>query len=119
MLSTAFNLGALTLAAVMLVDGNTLGIMGILITSVAGLVAQYLRSRADDRKAQRQHDWDVQDQAAASTARAALMRELSANTELTKQLGAKAEQAYNEANHVNEKIAKIAAAAKLAQDDSQ
>jgi hypothetical protein len=92
------------------IEGNQIAIAGILITSVASLVTQWLRTRSEDKRRVQEHEWDIQDRAASQASRAILTRDLAENTALTRVGNADAKQAYEVANNVNDKIAAIAKA---------
>lgn len=89
----------------------SLAIWGVLITSLASLAKQILDKRAEAQRAERDHRFALEDRLAAKSARRRLRRSIAENTALTREVGAQAAQAYETANHVNEKIASIAAAA--------
>ena len=92
-----------------------ISILGLLVVSIAGLVKQFLDSRANERREEQKHRFAMEDQAAARMYREEIKTKLQENTELTKETGLKADVALNAANGVNEKIARIAEVA-LIQD---
>lgn len=109
-LAAHFGVGA------MLIDGSTeIALWGVVITSIAGIVAQYLKNKDDAAREERRHKFDLEDREAASNGRAAVFQGLEQNAALTREAGAKADMAYVAANDVNAKIARLAATA-LAQD---
>lgn len=112
MTATALRMGAHFAIAGMLVDGSSnLAIWGVLITSVAGLVAQFLKSREDAAREERRHKFEMDDRKAATEGRAAVVQGMAETKALTAELGVKADAAFNTANHVNDKILRLASAA--------
>jgi Na+/glutamate symporter len=74
--------------------GHDYGIYGLLITALAGLIAQYLQARTQAQKLEQQRQWDIEDRqrlAAESKARVEIVQDklheaaidLKANTALT------------------------------------
>lgn len=110
-------------AALLVIDPTTLGLWTVVVTSVAGLAAQFLKMRDDAAKEERRHKWEKE---ALEAARASAVA-IAENTALTRatavqledarasvvenvvSVGARADQSYETANNVNEKIATIAA----------
>ena len=87
------------------------------------MVTTAINRRADARDAKQRHQWEMEDreakaaqvkadlEAAKSVVRSqteAIRTDLAANTEITRQASAKADAAFEAANHVNEKIASLA-----------
>lgn len=89
-------------------SGPALAIWGVLITSVAGLIKQYLDARTAAERDEREHRFANEDRLRAQEARAAIQQSIAENTQLTAAAATKAEQAFDAANHVNDKIANIA-----------
>lgn len=92
-------------------DGGGYALWAVVVTSAASLVAQILRGRSEDRRAALQHKYEVEDRKAAGLARSQLRSGIAENTRITREIGKKADAAYEAGNHINEKIASIAAAA--------
>ncbi len=88
--------------------------------TVAGSIGlQILKNRQDDKRYERDRQERLDHQAelkhevakvaeVAATAASDLKADIATNTQLTSEVGAKADQAYNAANHVNDKIAAMA-----------
>jgi hypothetical protein len=113
-ISAALHFSALCGVGALLVmpdSGAAIAVWGVLITSVAGLIAQALRASEDRKRAAQAHKFAMEERNEANASRAQLQGALAENTAITLQVGAKADQAYDTANHVNEKIATLAAAA--------
>lgn len=100
-------------AAVLIPDGGTIALYGLCITTLAGILTQFMRAREERDRDERRHRFDKEDREAAAAARATLQRSLEENTTLTRAASSKADLAYETANDVNVKIATIAAAALL------
>jgi hypothetical protein len=98
--------------ALLVVDSaGNLALWGIVVTSVAGLVAQILKARAEAQREERQHQFLQEDREQAEATRRALLHGLEENAGLTRGVSDKADLAFETANHVNEKIASLASAA--------
>jgi hypothetical protein len=80
--------------------GSSLALYGVLISTVAGVVKQYLDRRNDQRDAEQKHRFEMED-------RASLARAVAENTALTKTGIEAAATALDAANHTNEKIAAL------------
>jgi hypothetical protein len=87
--------------------------LGVLITSAASVYAQ----RQTSQRIQRQHEWEEKqrewDREDREAYRQALATDIAHNTQITKAAAEKADAAYEAANHVNEKIARLAQTAKV------
>lgn len=80
---------ALACAAVLLVaDPNGLALAGILVTSVAGLIAQLIKNRDDAKREERKHRFDQEDRHETALVRASIDSRLA-------ELGVKATAAYD------------------------
>lgn len=113
----AISLGGAT--ALLIAEGpEYITLAGVLVTSVAGLVAQVLKYWSDAKREEQRHRFEMEDRAATAAVRRSIDTRLAANldavnenTALTREVADKAEKAYEAGNHINEKIAAITAAA--------
>lgn len=103
----------LGVGALLVMPGSpeSLAMYGVLVTSICGLAKQIIDKRAERQERLDQHKFAMDDRDAAARARDTLLKGLEENTALTREASEKASAAYSEANHVNAKIATIAAAA--------
>lgn len=115
MIAAALRGASLAGAAFLIADSSSLALWSVVVTSAAGLAAQLIKMYSDSRREERRHKWDVEAADTAAKAREKLQLGIAENTELTREAATKAELAYDTANHVNAKIARIAEVA-LAQD---
>lgn len=92
-------------------DPAIIALWGVVITSIAGVVLQILRSRADANRDERRHRFEMEDRAESRKAQQEIYRALEENARLVETGTVRAEAAYRAANDINAKIAKLAAAA--------
>lgn len=114
---------------------SIIGFASILVTQLFGMWRENQRDRAKRKEAERQRQWDLEDRATAraemkrdaqlqrvetiqtaielarvtSEHREHIVREISQNTEITKAVGAKAEEAYKAANDFTARLDKLRA----------
>lgn len=105
MIAASMKVATLTGAVLLLMDQGALALWGMVVTTVAGLVAQYLKDRAAAAADERRFSHEEAERKAASNARAEIASSLAENTALTR-------EGIDAANHVNEKFATLAEAAK-------
>lgn len=129
-LAPSLHLVSITGAGAILVTGNneSFAMVGVLITSLAGLIAQVIKNRNDTMRDERRHRFDMEERAQTASVRASIdsrladaKRLIQENTELTRETGERAQVALAAANHVNQKIAtiaEIAASGRAAQIES-
>lgn len=92
-------------------DPAILALWGVVVTSIAGITLQVLRSNADARRDERRHRFEMEDREKAVQARNEIFQALEENARLVAEGTARAEAAYGAANDINTKIAKLAATA--------
>jgi hypothetical protein len=92
-----------------------LAMYGVLVTSICGLIKQVIDKRAERQERLDARRFSLEDRDLTRRARDSIRGDIAANTAITTDARDKADAAYEVANHVNSKIATIAAAA-LAQD---
>ncbi len=101
----------------MFADPSQLALWGLVAVNVAGIIKQLIDKRADTNRLILEHEFRKQD--AEDTARvrrsiddrlADTTRGIAANRAQLKAVGEKADDAYNAANHINEKLANAATA---------
>lgn len=112
MLACALHISALggVVALLVIPDSGGLALWSVVVTSIAGLIAQQMKAREDRQRDERRFRHDAAERMAAANARNELLLGLAENTALTRDAGAKADAAYEVSNHVNEKIASLARA---------
>lgn len=92
-------------------DPATIALWGVVVTSIAGIVLQMLRTNAEAKRDERRHRFETEDRRAAERARQDIFRALKENAVLTEKGSAKADAAYEAANDVTAKIVTLAVAA--------
>jgi hypothetical protein len=118
MIALAFRAASLAGVGALLIIPNTpdgIAMWGVLIASLAGLAKQIIDKRGERQERLDARRFALEDRELTRRARDTIRGDIAANTAITTDARDKADAAYEVANHVNSKIATIAAAA-LTQD---
>ena len=98
-----------TVALLVSADPERLAIWAVFATSAAGVITNWVNRRAEQKQRDQQHIWDREErEQKAAEVKSDLETAQRTIREDVQQVGARADAAYNAANHVNEKIAALA-----------
>lgn len=123
-ISSILKLAGLTWTAGLLIipDQQPLALWGLFFTGIVTLITNWYNRSADRKDAEQRHRWEMEDRETKArevkadlelakqivTLRTDAIRDdIAKNTELTIMAASKADAAYDVANHVNEKIARL------------
>ncbi len=103
--------GTIIYTAILLIkEGSTdVGLWILFAAQAAGIITNWINRRAEAKIAAQKHEWEREERREIAAQAAALRVELANNTDVTVKAAETAEKAFDAANHVNEKIARIAA----------
>jgi Flp pilus assembly protein TadB len=110
-LSSLFKLSAFggTAALLLSSDPDHLAIWGVFAASAASVLTNWINRRHESKQREQQHAWDREErEAKAAEVKAEIERAHLTIRSDVRQVGEKADRAYDAANHVSEKIAALA-----------